>query len=386
MIESLKKNMTRKNIVAYVLFGAIIIVFVLFGFQTVNSPGVGSYAARVNNTIISIAEFDQSRERLTQMYSSFMGEAINTPEYQARIKFDALDQLIQREVLAQVATEQGIRISDTEIRDMIIKIPQFQEQGAFQRSLYENYLRAAGTTAGRFEDSLKKDRAIARLRATLQESFEPFEVELKKIQKLRSKVYNLEYVKFDDADFKKSGNVSSQVVADFLKEKDNMLRVQFEFDKLKEQFKDKKIEDVQADIAKNLIAEDNAQKITQELSMKIQNPKDFEAEVARLGLKWQKATPVSQDADRIAEIGQNEKLMNSLSGLVNAGDYVKEVVSTPQGQFVVRLKSIEETAPKEGVEQLKTQLNSQRSNDVLSKWLEELALNYNIERNEALLR
>lgn len=386
MIESLKKNMTRKNIVAWILFGAIIIVFVFFGFTT-GDMNSASYAARVNNTVISLAEFDQTRERLTQMYSQFLGDALNTPEYQQRIKFDALNQLIQREMLSQAAQKEGISISDSEIRDMIIKIPQFQEAGAFQRSYYENYLKMTNMSAGRFENQLKKDRAINRLRATLEESFEPFDGELKKIKQLRSKIYNLEYLKLEDRDFASKAKATDEEAKAFLVEKDNMLRVQLEFDKLQENFKDKKIEDVQVDIAKNLIKEDKVQKITSELAMKLEDPKAFETEVSRLGLKWQRATPVSQDAEQVIEIGASDRLMNLLSSLTKSGDYVKEVISTPQGQFAVRLRSIESQAVKDDVgEQVKAQLNSQRSNELLSNYMEALSKDYKIERNESLLR
>lgn len=332
MVESLKKNLTRKNVVAYLIFGAIIMVFVFFGYQNSGSNMMG-YAARVNDKVISITEFQSSLDQMMQFYSSLMGGQLgNSPEMQAQMRSSALDQLIQREVVAQAAQKEGFRVTDSEIRDLLLKAPSFQKDGVFQRSYYEGYLQNLKTTAARFENQLKRDLVVERLRKTITEGIVPFDSELAKIQKLKSKTYTVDYVKLDEETLK--GKVTLE-----------------------------------------------------ELGAKTKDSKAFESEVQKLGLKWQTAKPVSLDQDRIAEIGASERVLNEVFKLTEKGQVVPEVVTTSQGLYAIRLNKIEDkaAAKEESVSNVKAQIGAQRSNELLMKWTENKSKNFSIEKNMAII-
>lgn len=331
MLESLKKNLTRRNILAYMIFGAIILVFVLFGYQA-SGPQMIGYAARVNDKVISVSEFQTSLDQMMQFYSGLMGGQLgNSPEMQAQLRNSALDQLIQREIVAQAAQKEGLRVTDNEIRDILLKAPTFQKDGVFQRSYYEAYLQNLKTTASRFEAQLKRDIVVERLRKTISEGIVPFNSELAKIQKLKSKSYTVDYIKIDEAALK--------------------------------------------------------DKVTlEELGAKTKDAKAFEAEVQKLGLKWQTAKPVTLDQSGVAEIGSSERAMNEIFKLTEKGQLVPEVVSTSQGLYAVRLNKVEDVAAKtENLDTVKSQLGAQRSNELLSKWTEKHAKSFSVEKNAALV-
>lgn len=336
MLDSLKKNLTRRNILAYLIFGAIILVFVLFGYQA-SGPQMMGYAAVVNDKTITITEFQNSLNQMMQFYSGIMGGKIGeSPEMQAQIRNSALDQLIQREVVSQAAHKEGFRVTDSEIRDILLKAPTFQKDGVFQRSYYEGYLQNQGTTASRFESQLKRDLVVDRVRRTISEGIVPFTSELKKIQALKSKVYTVDFVKIDEA-------------------------------KLNAQLKDK---------------------VTlEELGGKLKDPKAFESEAQRIGLKWQTAKPVSLDSDSIPEVGGSERAMGAIFKLSEKGQIVPELLSSPEGHFAVRLnkietKSIEKT---DNVEAVKGRIGSERSNEFLLRWTENASKDFSIEKNMALV-
>ena len=334
MIEGLKKNLTRRNILAYMIFGAIILVFVFFGYQTSNGPQMIGYAARVNDRVISVSEFQTSLDQMMQFYSSLMGGQLgNSPEMQAQMRNSALDQLIQREVVAQAAHKEGFRVTDSEIREIILKAPSFQKDGVFQRSYYQAYLDNQRTTASRFEGQLKRDLIVDKLRRTISEGIEPFDSELAKIQKLKSKSYTIDYLKLDE---------------EALKDKVSL----------------------------------------EELGAKTKEAKVFEAEVQKLGLKWKTAKAFSLDQDRIDEIGFSERAMNEVLKLSEKGQMVPEVVTTSQGLYAIRLNKIENkpVAKGENLDTVKNQLSSQRSNEVLMKWTENRSKNYSIDKNTALVQ
>ncbi|MES2767545.1 MAG: SurA N-terminal domain-containing protein [Bdellovibrionota bacterium] len=333
MLDSLKKNLTRRNILAYLIFGAIILVFVLFGYQA-SGPQMMGYAAVVNDKTISIPEFQNSLNQMMQFYSGLMGGKIgDSPEMQAQMRNSALDQLIQREVVSQVAHKEGFIVTDAEIRDILLKAPTFQKDGVFQRSYYEAYLQNQGTTAARFENQLKRDMVVDRVRRVISEGIVPFNSELKKIQVLKSKAYTVDFMKIDEV---------------ALKDKVSL----------------------------------------EELGGRLKDSKAFEADVQKLGLKWQTAKPVSLDSDTIPEVGASERVMGEVFKLTEKGQVVPELLSTPQGYFAVRLNKIESKAVPANPENLdatKNQIGSQRSNEFLSKWTQNASKNFSIEKNLALI-
>lgn len=333
MFESLKKNLTRRNILAYLIFGAIILVFVLFGYQTSNGPKMMGYAAVVNDRTITIPEFQNSLNQMMQFYSGLMGGKMGeSPEMQAQIRNSALDQLIQREVVSQAAHKEGFRVTDSEIRDIILKAPTFQKDGVFQRTYYDAYLQNQGMTASRFESQLKRDLVVERVRRTISEGITPFSAELKKIQALKSKTYTVDFMKLDEAK---------------LKDKVSL----------------------------------------EELGGKLKDPKAFEAEAQRVGLKWETAKPVSLDSDSIPEVGGSERVMGEIFKLSKKGQIAPELITSPQGHFAVRLNKIETKAQEkaDNPDQVKGQIGSQRSNEFLSKWTQNAAKEFSIEKNLALI-
>jgi peptidyl-prolyl cis-trans isomerase D len=391
MIEDLKSGVSKKSIVAMILFGAIIIVFVFFGYQGKGNRGSAlGYAARVNEHVITIADFQATYDQMTKQYAPYFGDQINkNPRIQSTLRNSALDQLIQREIVAQGALKEGFLVTNSEIRDYIMKAPAFQKDGVFQRSYYDGYIQnVAHTSASRFEDQLKRDLAISRMRHSFAESFSPFDAEVSKIQKLKSKQYTVDYVKFDSEDFKKKAQVSDAEAAEFLKSKDNELQVQLEFDKLKKSvpaMKDKKLEDVQKDIAKRILAEDKTEKMSEELGLKIKKEGEFEAELGKMGLKWQTSKPFAMDQTSIPEIGVSDKLMNEVFKLTKKGEMIPEVFTTNRGTFAVRLNKIEDKPSKDSLDTVKSQMGEQRANEAFSKWASALAKGYSIEKNMALI-
>ena len=101
MFDKMKKQITSgrlsaKSITALILFGAIILVFVFFGLPAGNGGGSLATAARVNNTLISVADLRSESARMEQMYSQFMG-AMGSGEAQRQfIQRQALDRLIEK--------------------------------------------------------------------------------------------------------------------------------------------------------------------------------------------------------------------------------------------------------------------------------------------------
>src|SRR5437868_9607603 len=73
MADRLRKQVSAKNFTAMLLFGAIILVFVFFGFSgRLGGGGLGA-AAQVNDALISVANMQAAENNLRQIYGDVFG-------------------------------------------------------------------------------------------------------------------------------------------------------------------------------------------------------------------------------------------------------------------------------------------------------------------------
>ncbi|MDG0816122.1 SurA N-terminal domain-containing protein [Bdellovibrio svalbardensis] len=197
MADKMKRKLSAKNATAMILFGAIILVFVFFGLPGKLGAGVGS-VARVNNSLISIADFQQEENRVQQYYQNLFGSSMDFSSQRQLLRQQALENLVRNELVSQAAQSEGILATDAEVRDFIVKdIPFFQQNGQFQREFYARYLEQTHSSAGDFENKVRKDIANVRIRHLFELVGQPSAVELKKLHELRSTKINVLFVKID---------------------------------------------------------------------------------------------------------------------------------------------------------------------------------------------
>lgn len=195
-----KDRVSMKSIVALVLFGAIIMVFVFFGLPSQLNGGAGSAgsAGRVNNTLISVSELRSESQRLEQMYAPmFGGQNIGAAQRQF-FQQQALESLIAQELAAQIAKKEGILATDKEIQETIVKeIPVFQRDGRFQRDLYYQLLEANHMNPADFESRLRKEKQNFRTRRLFEVAAQPLQMEVAKLKALQEMKQNVSFARLD---------------------------------------------------------------------------------------------------------------------------------------------------------------------------------------------
>ncbi len=222
MIEKFRKirgGISAKNWVAYIIFGAIIIVFALWGVSPDNYQGeTGGVAAIVNDTSISISEYRNSLERVEQnarfQFDQFPENqrAALRKEMQKR----ALEELIMTEVFYQAARNRGVAASDSEVRDRILEIPFLQENGRFMKDRYRMWLQQMGLSSVDFERQVRKQIVNQRLQDLFLGSAAPTREELRRNRELANQKIKVRYVEFDKEDLASPGLVTEQEVSQFL--------------------------------------------------------------------------------------------------------------------------------------------------------------------------
>lgn len=199
LANQLKRQIYGRKLTGYLILTAIGLVFVFFGYGGRNNFTGAGYAARVGNSLISIADFQEEEGRISQYYASLFGGQMDLSSQKGLLQQQALESLIRNELVYQSAQKEGIYSTDAEVRDFIVSsIPAFQENGAFMRERYMAYLENSRTTAGNFENRVRKDIANIRTRQLVEAAAQPSVLEMARQKELSQNKVNVAFLKIDE--------------------------------------------------------------------------------------------------------------------------------------------------------------------------------------------
>lgn len=215
LANKLKRQVYGRKITGYVILGAIGLVFVFFGYGgggPASMMGVG-YAARVNNTLISVADFQQEASRIEQYYASMFGGQFAIGNQRTFLQQQAMQSLVRSELVYQGARNEGIYATDSEVRDFIVSsIPAFQENGVFMRDRYMSFLQGSRATPADFENKVRKDIANIRTRSLVEAAARPSSLELALQKRLSENKLNVQFVRLSDEELARKIKVNPSEV------------------------------------------------------------------------------------------------------------------------------------------------------------------------------
>lgn len=400
MIEHLKKQINRdklslKSITALVVFGAIILVFVFFGMPTQNPGGASTgSAARVNNTIISVADFKNEAQRLEQMYASLFGGQMSNDMQRQFVRGQALDNLISVELISQAAEKEGVLSTDAEIRDFIAQeITAFQKDGRFQRDLYYNYLNYSRLTASEFEDRLRKDRKNQRARRVFEAASTPLTIEIEKIKALKESKMNVAFLALDKEKLSEKMAISEEDVVAKLADSNFVKKAEDFFNANKEQFKNAKnqteelvFDKLKNQVARKMLAADKAEVQINRLDEAVTKGdlNSIDSIAKSLGVSWDETGFFDLNQDAVPKLSSPVLLQSSFE-LSEEKPLLNRVVRDGGTKYVLKLKAFK----KDNIamtEDMKQSLQRDRSNAMLSKWIQSYQNSAKIEKNTQVLR
>lgn len=123
--------------------------------------------ATVGKTQVSSSLYYREYDRLVTLYRSVYAEEFDDA-MREELKQTALQNLVQREILSQVAADAGIRVTDAELQDAIVQNPSFIREGSFSALVYENTLRQNRLSPQLFEESLRQDLLVRKFYLMLE--------------------------------------------------------------------------------------------------------------------------------------------------------------------------------------------------------------------------
>ncbi len=142
-------------ITTFAFVGTAFVALIVYKL-TGNIQGV----AQVNGKEIPMAEFYYQVELITRQMQS---EGIDTAPLRKQIKAEALRNVIQQELLYQEAEKEGLTATREEVKNYLLDIDAFKENGQFSRDKYLAFLSQINLTPAFFEEILRKELSIRHL-------------------------------------------------------------------------------------------------------------------------------------------------------------------------------------------------------------------------------
>jgi len=148
------------------IMGILAVAFVItmgwwgFGEQATNA------VANVGELTVSRDEFRRAYEFMYRTYKERGGGELKDETFKQLV----IDQLVESRLWVIAAKDMGLTVSDTDLRDMIVQIPDFQKNGAFDPDLYRRLLAANHWTPAAFEATQQQEILAGKARMVVRDA------------------------------------------------------------------------------------------------------------------------------------------------------------------------------------------------------------------------
>ncbi|MDH0475391.1 peptidylprolyl isomerase [Aeromonas caviae] len=219
MLDKLREGAQGK--VAKVILGLIILSFALAGVGSYLNGPARTAPATVNGNDISAPALENAYRNERARMESQMGEAFNqlaaNPDYMKQFRRGVLDRLIDQALIDDKARSLGLRVSDEQIKQAIVAMPEFAENGKFSNDRYLQLIRRAGMTPEMFRDSLRQDMVRQQLMGAVLGSEFALKGEAEQLDRLYNQTRGLRLIRLAASAYVGGIEVSDAEVEQFYK-------------------------------------------------------------------------------------------------------------------------------------------------------------------------
>lgn len=220
MMDRLREGVN--SIAVKIILGLIILSFVFAGVGSYIVGGSNNSAAKVGNVEIGRGEFEQAyqneRNRMQAQLGDYFSNLLADPSYVESFRKSVLDRMVNDLLLEQHAESLGLRVSDSQVRTLILEMPQFQVDGKFDQEIYQAALRRAGFSADSFAEYLRRDLVRNQLMTAIQGSDFALPGEVEAQSKLLTQTRDIKKVTLSLADFAAKAELSEEDIEQYYKQ------------------------------------------------------------------------------------------------------------------------------------------------------------------------
>jgi len=165
MMDNLRT--AANSVVLKIIFGIILVSFILTGVSGYLIGGNSNYAAKVNDQEIGRGQFENAvaseRNRMQQQLGDQFSELAANENYIKTMRQQVLNRLIDEALLDQYARKLNLGISDEQVKKAIFATPAFQNNGKFDNTRYNALVNQMGMTADQYAQALRNQLTTQQL-------------------------------------------------------------------------------------------------------------------------------------------------------------------------------------------------------------------------------
>ncbi|MBT2775118.1 SurA N-terminal domain-containing protein [Halomonas sp. ISL-60] len=189
---------------AKIIIGVMVAAMALFGIESL----FGLFGDDPNE-VASVNGQPIMRQQLELEVQRALRSGQVPPEQERALRRDMLDQLITQKLLSQYAEEGGFAVSEQQLDQLIVSLPEFHDQdGRFSAEVFRNRLASAGYTPVAFREELRVDIQRQHLQQGLAFSDFSLPNEQERLAELQRQQRSFRYLILDSDDVEADVDVS----------------------------------------------------------------------------------------------------------------------------------------------------------------------------------
>ncbi len=222
MLEGIRRYQYSWQVQVTFAFLALIMAFWGFGggglFNTVHP------IATVDGRQILGDQVDREATQIRQVLQQMYGANAQAVLKSINVRQEAVERLIEQQLIGEEARHLGISISDAALQDKIAKEAVFQRAGQFDFDTYQDVLRNNNLQPSEYETA-ERDRMIAdTLRSMIDSGVQVSDDEARHAYNLRNERIGLRYVEIPFSDFTAKVSPTESQIADYYKKNAEQFR------------------------------------------------------------------------------------------------------------------------------------------------------------------
>ncbi|WP_260258910.1 peptidylprolyl isomerase [Vibrio intestinalis] len=216
MMDRLREGVN--SIAVKIILGLIILSFVFVGVGNL-AGGSNNVAAKVGNTQISRGDFEQAyqneRNRMQSQLGEYFSNLLADPAYVETFRKSVLDRMVNDALIEQHAQSLGLRVSDEQVRELMLELPQFQMDGEFSPEIYQTTLRRYGYSPEGYAELLRRNLVRNQLLSAIETSDFSLAGEVNSQAKLIMQTREIQAINLSLSDFAAKVELSEEEIADY---------------------------------------------------------------------------------------------------------------------------------------------------------------------------
>jgi peptidyl-prolyl cis-trans isomerase D len=214
-------NILRKHATSWIIkvaLGLIVVVFISWGGYSYKDREAGRLA-KVYDQYITYNEYRKVYDQLVENYRRQLGKSFSQDFIEKlKLKEQALELLINQQIVTRAAGELGLAITPQEIQSAILRFPVFQNAGKFDQVRYVELLRMNQLTPEMFEQQLTEDLLQRKVEAFIKRQAAVGEEEVRTEVEFKNARIQLGYVMFDPRDFENKVKIEANQLEAYYRE------------------------------------------------------------------------------------------------------------------------------------------------------------------------